>query len=85
MTWWTKVGDEVERHKTKLDAGITLNLAAALAGKAPSALGLYKRDPRKHPKEPNLLPELLAKIEAKQREKSAGRRTPRREGGRRRR
>lgn len=59
MAWWTKVVDGsspgVKKHKTKLEAGIELRFAIRMGGSTPELCGLYKRDPKKYPDEPNLL------------------------------
>ena len=48
MAWFTKVNDKIESHKTKFAAAATLNFAKNGHACPPSALALYKRDPRKH-------------------------------------
>lgn len=49
-------GPVYEQHKTKLDAGIALNFAVRMGGAKVEECGLYKRDPRKHEGEQDLLP-----------------------------
>lgn len=68
MAWWTRVGDKIEKHdgrKPKLDAAITLRFATSMDGVKIEDCGLYKRDPVKHPDEPNLLPEMAEKERTK--------------------
>lgn len=67
MAWWTtNARGRVEKHATKLDAGIRLLFARTLGGQALKDLGLYRRDPVEHPDEPNVLPEGFAQWQRKQ-------------------
>jgi hypothetical protein len=75
--WFSKAfGGVIESHNQKLWAISRCNFAAG-GGESVASLGVYRRDPRKHDDEPNLLPTLIAKAEAKQLAKAfkiAGRR-----------
>lgn len=62
--WWTKVGDEIKKHdgrRPKFCAAIHLNFAVNLSGATLESCGLYKRDPAKHPDEPNMFPAMVEK------------------------
>lgn len=66
--WWSRTPDGVKKHdgrKSKLAATIRLNLAGTMGGYPIESLGLYRRDPEKHPDEPNALPGMIAKEESK--------------------
>ncbi len=73
MAWWTRVEREdgkVEetRHdgkQPKMSAAIALNFARNVGGVPLEKLGLYKRDPSRFPDEPNLLPEMMRKLQEK--------------------
>jgi hypothetical protein len=67
MAWWSRVGDEIEKHdgpQPKLGAMIRLNFSAA-TGTPIERLGLYKQDPVKRPDAENLLPGEIAKVQQK--------------------
>ena len=66
MAWFSKAfGGKIESHKQKLWAVSRCNFAAS-DGQAVADLGVYKRDPSKHPDEPNLLPDMIAKAQRRQ-------------------
>lgn len=63
--WYSKAfGGKVEEHKQKIWAISRCNFAAS-DHEPVEALGVYRRDPRKHTDEPNLLPGLIEKVRAK--------------------
>ena len=66
--WWSKVGDVIERHdglRPKFAAAIRVNFAVNGGGAKVEDCGLYRRDPAKHPDEPNVLPGEIAKAQRK--------------------
>lgn len=58
--WWTKIERDgrldIERHRTKLDAGIAMNFAHHMGLVPHEAMGLYRVDPSARPTAENLLP-----------------------------
>jgi hypothetical protein len=61
---WSKVGDKIEKHagpRPMLQAAIRVNFAVNMGGADASTCGIYKRDPAKHPGEPDVLPAQLEK------------------------
>lgn len=68
MAVWSKVGTEIEKHdgrKPMLAAAIRVGFAVSMSGAKPATCGIYKRDPVKHPDEPDVLPALVAKAQKK--------------------
>lgn len=73
MAWWTKIEREngkveIEKHEDrqpKLGAMIKLNFARNMGGVPLEKLGLYERDPEKHPDEPNVLAQMIEKEQHK--------------------
>lgn len=66
--WWSRTSKGVEKHagrQPKLSALIRLNFARNMGDDPLDALGLYRRDPAKHPDEPNVFAEIVQKAEAK--------------------
>lgn len=62
-TVWSIVRGEVEKHDGRqpmLAAAIRINFAVNVGSASVGDCGIYRRDPRKHEDEPNILP---AKIE----------------------
>jgi len=70
MAWWTKIVggplDGVKKHGTKLEAVIEINFGRLDGKVVLKECGLYKRDPRKYPDEPNLLPTALERAKKRQ-------------------
>jgi hypothetical protein len=67
MAWWTKAPDGIQKHDGK-GAKVTgiFRLAVHRAAEIEeSELGLYRKDPTKHPDAVNELPALLARARRK--------------------
>jgi len=62
MAWWSKVNGEVEKHdgrRPQFAALIRINFARNLSGVPLDAMGLYRKDPEKHPDAENVLPAMV--------------------------
>lgn len=62
--WWSRVGDVVEKHNRrspKFAAATRVSFAVGMGGARVADCGIYRRDPEKHPDEPNVLPEMMEK------------------------
>jgi hypothetical protein len=63
-------GKAYEQHATKEDAGFAIYFAAFFGGVNPDDCGVFARDPRLHPSEPNILPALTEKAARRAKRKS---------------
>ena len=57
--WYSKVKGEIEGHKQKLWAIFRCNFSVSMKMATVEECAIYKRDPRKHADEPDLLPALI--------------------------
>lgn len=62
MPYWSKVADDpIEKHDDLLSAGIRIRFAVKMGGIPVEQCAIYKRDPAKHPDEPDILPAQIRK------------------------
>jgi len=62
--WYSMIRGDVNEHNGKLWAISACNIHGA-GGVPVSEMGVYRRDPRKHPDEPNILPVEIEKTREK--------------------